>query len=731
MQTFDIKGMSCSACAARVEKAASKVRGVQSCAVNLLTHTLQVHGNAKDQTIIRAIQDAGYDAAVQKIKTSQTSNENKQQKRQLIASFIALALILPLSMGPMFDIDLPSALTHPRNVGIIEGTVSLLVILINRRFFIRGTKGLLSLSPNMDTLVALGATASWIYSFCVFIRLCITGVADFYYFESSAMILTLISLGKYLESRAKGKTTSAIDALLQMSPQTAVVKRGEKEITIPVDDVQCDDIFIVRPGESIPVDGIIIEGCSAVDESALTGESLPVDKKIGDDVSAATLNQSGCLTCRATQIGENTRFQEIIRTVQNAAASKAPIARTADTIAAVFVPAVLLLSLIVFLIWFALLEHSVGFSLARAISVLVISCPCALGLATPVAIMVGAGRAAKHGILFKSAAALEELARVSVAALDKTGTLTTGTPVVTNVITTDDFNAQDLLQIAASLEHHSAHPLAKAVVQYAEREHIAPLPIDHFSETPGCGLRADCQNKTCCAGKKDAIQNIATIPDKLLQQAKTLSNDGKTIVYFTQNAHCIGIIALSDTLRPQSASAIQKLKKLHVRPCLLTGDNEKTARALSQNLGIDADDIFANLLPTDKCRIIREQQTHDKILMAGDGINDAPALTAANVGIAVGAGKDIAIDAADVLLIKNNPLDIPDAIAISRATLTIIRENLFWAFIYNIIGIPIAAGALIPFGIILNPGICALAMGLSSFCVVSNALRLNFIDIEK
>lgn len=731
MQTFDIKGMSCSACAARVEKAASKVQGVQSCAVSLLTNTLQIQGNANDKAIIRAVRDAGFDAAVQKIKKSKTSGENRQQKRQLIASFIGLALILPLSMGPMFALDLPSALMQPRNVGIIEGLVSLIVILINRRFFIRGTKGLLSLSPNMDTLVALGAAASWIYSFCVLIRLWITGIADFYYFESSAMILTLISLGKYLESRAKGKTTSALDALIQMSPQTATVKRGEKEMTVPVDDVTCNDIFIVRPGESIPVDGIVIEGCGAVDESALTGESLPVDKKIGDDVSAATLNQSGCLTCRATQIGENTRFKEIIRTVQNAAASKAPIARTADTIAAIFVPVVLLLSLIVFIIWYALVDRSLGFSLARAISVLVISCPCALGLATPVAIMVGAGRAAKHGILFKTAASLEELARVSVAALDKTGTLTNGAPFVTDILPANDVPPHTLLQIAASLEHPSAHPLAKAVVQFAEREHVAPLPVLNFTETPGCGICADCQNITCRAGKKDAIQAIATIPDAIRQQAETLSNDGKTLIYFAQNAHCIGIIALSDTLRPQAAPAIQKLKKLRVRPCLLTGDNEKTARALSQTLGIDTNDIFANLLPTDKCRIIREHQAHAKVLMAGDGINDAPALTAANVGIAVGAGKDIAIDAADVVLIKNNPLDIPDAIAISRATLTIIRQNLFWAFIYNIIGIPIAAGALIPLGIVLNPGICALAMGLSSFCVVSNALRLNFIAFDR
>lgn len=745
MRQFDVKGMSCAACSARVEKAVSKLDGVTSCSVSLLTNSMAVEGSAAEQEIIRAVENAGYSAfakgKAQKPAQSDDAlkdTESPKILKRLIASLIFLTVLMYLSMGHMFGLPLPPFFeVNPVAHGLAQLLLSAVVMVINQRFFISGFKGLMHRAPNMDTLVALGSGTSFVYSTVVLflmtdaqLRGDFAALHTFHhglYFESAAMILTLITVGKLLEAKSKGRTTNALKSLMSLSPKTAVVLRDNLETEVEIDSVSVGDIFIVRAGDSVPVDGVIIEGSGALDESALTGESVPVDKSLGDKVSAATINRSGYLMCRATKVGENTTISQIIKMVGDAAATKAPIAKIADKVSGVFVPVVILIAVITAAVWL-FLGQSAGFSLARAVSVLVISCPCALGLATPVAIMVGSGVGAKNGILFKSAVSLEETGKLKTVVLDKTGTVTIGEPEVTDIIP-HDCTRIELLETAYSLESHSEHPLAKAVKSYAEKINISIKEIKDYQTHAGSGLSALIDGAVSFGGNKRFISEHCTVPPEMIKTAELLAENGKTPLYFSKGNKLLGIIAVADVIKPDSPAAISELKQMGLRVVMLTGDNEKTAAAIGKAAGID--EVIAGVLPDGKAEKVRQLCLKGKTAMVGDGINDAPALTSADVGIAIGAGTDVAIDAADVVLMNSHLSDVPAAIRLGRATLRNIYENLFWAFIYNIIGIPLAAGVFIAaFGWQLNPMFGAAAMSLSSFCVVTNALRLNFVRIR-
>ena len=749
MEQFKVTGMHCAACSARVEKAVLKVPGVTSCAVSLLTNSMGVEGDADAQTIISAVKQAGYGASVngdesQGATGADTGLEDTDTpvlKKRLIASIFFLAALMYFSMGHMmWGWPLPKWFEENHvAMGLLQMILAAIIMIINQHFFINGFKGLINRSPNMDTLVALGSMASFVWS--VYVLFAMTGaqaagdekavmnyMMDFY-FESAAMILTLITVGKMLEARSKGKTTDALKGLMNLAPKTAVVLIDGEEKTVAVRRVKKGDIFVVRPGENIPVDGCIIEGNSAVNESALTGESIPVDKEVGDMVSAATINQSGYIKCEATRVGEDTTLSQIIKMVSDAAATKAPIAKIADKVSGVFVPVVIVLAIITTIVWL-IAGKEAGYALARGISVLVISCPCALGLATPVAIMVGNGVGAKNGILFKTAVSLEETGRVNIVALDKTGTITMGEPKVTDMIPTAGYDDKSLLKLAYSLEAKSEHPLAKAVVNEAESRNIKADEVDGFKILPGNGLTAQYNGGTITGGSFKFISKQINVSDEIRQKAEELAKEGKTPLLFAQDNKLCGLIAVADTIKEDSPAAVKDLKDMGIRVVMLTGDNERTAKAIGAQAGVD--EVIAGVLPDGKESVIRELMGQGKVAMVGDGINDAPALTRANIGIAIGAGADIAMDAADVVLMKSRLSDVSAAIRLSRFTLRNIHENLFWAFIYNIIGIPLAAGVWIPiFGWTLNPMFGALAMSLSSFCVVTNALRLNFVNIKK
>lgn len=735
MKEYDVGGMGCAACSARVEKAVLEVAGVSSCSVSLLTNSMLVEGTASDDAIVSAVENAGYTACKRKTKRKASEDDSLADKetpvllKRLLISFGFLILLMYLSMGHvMWNFPLPLFLqNNPALIGTLQMILSAIVIGINHKFFTNGFKGLIHRAPNMDTLVAMGSSASFVYSFYVLILMFVSKNSAHYlhdlYFESAAMILALITLGKMLEARSKGKTTNALKSLMNLAPKTTTVIRDGAEVKISVDDVKKGDIFVVRPGESIPVDGIIIEGNSALDESALTGESVPVDKSVGDIVSAATINQSGFIKCEATRVGEDTTFSQIIKLVREASATKAPIAKIADKVSGIFVPVVMVIALLVFVVWM-ILGKSVGFSLTRAISVLVISCPCALGLATPVAIMVGNGKGAKSGILFKTASSLEMAARTQIVALDKTGTITKGEPEVTDII-----GEENLLQIAYSLEKKSEHPLAKAIVKYGEENGISALETTDFVIFAGGGLKASLEEETICGGNADYVKKYVDISAEFLEKANKIASEGKTPIFFAKGKQVLGIIAVADKIKTDSAKAIEELKRMGIRTVMLTGDNKLSAETIAKQVGIG--EVFAELKPEQKEKAIVNLQKEGKVAMVGDGINDAPSLTRADIGIAIGAGTDVAIDAADIVLVNSNLSDVGAAIRLSRATLKIIRENLFWAFIYNVICIPVAAGAFVWAGLTLNPMIGAAAMSLSSFCVVTNALRLNFFDVRK
>ena len=741
MKQFNISGMSCAACSSRVEKAVAGVEGVTSCSVSLLTNSMGVEGTAADAAIIAAVENAGYGASVKGEALNKT-NENEEilkdketpaLKKRLIASLGFLAALMYVSMGHMmWGFPLPAALANNHlALGLLQLLLAAVVMVINQKFFISGFKGLIHKSPNMDTLVALGSGASFVWS--VYALFAMT--ADIHesaeymhelYFESAAMILTLITVGKMLEARSKGKTTDALKSLMKLAPKTATIIKDGKEIEVPVSQVQKGSVFAVKAGESIPVDGVVIEGTAAVDESALTGESLPVDKAHGDAVSAATINKSGYIRCEATRVGEDTTLSQIIKMVSDAAATKAPIAKIADKVSGVFVPIVITIAIIATVVWL-ILGESFGFALARGISVLVISCPCALGLATPVAIMVGSGMGAKNGILFKTAVSLEEAGRVNIVALDKTGTITKGEPQVTDIIT-EETTENELLTLAYSLERMSEHPLAKAIVQKASEMNLQSADVTDFKTLPGNGLQAKIGDSAVIGGSLKFVSEKAEVSALLNKRATELAENGKTPMLFAKDGKALGIIAVADTLKEDSPEAIKQLRNMGIRVVMLTGDNEKTANAIGKLAGVD--EVIAGVLPDGKESVIRSLKKHGKVAMVGDGINDAPALTRADIGIAIGAGTDIAIDAADIVLMKSRLTDVAAAIRLSRATLNNIRQNLFWAFIYNIIGIPLAAGAFIPLGLTLNPMFGAAAMSLSSFCVVSNALRLNLFKLH-
>ena len=842
MKQYAVTGMACAACSARVEKAVSRVEGVSSCSVNLLTNSMGVEGDVPDSVIIQAVVDAGYGAHVMEQKkngemeTEDTlkDTETKKLRKRLIASLILLVFLMYLSMGHMmWGWPLPGVLgVNHVAMGLAQMLLTIAIMVINQRFFVSGYKSLWRRSPNMDTLVALGASAAFGYSVYALFAMAeaqrlmdeakVMAYMHEFYFESAAMILTLITVGKMLEARSRGKTTDAIKGLMKLAPRTAVVVRDGKEISVPVKEVQKGEMFLVKPGENIPVDGVILEGSSAVNEAALTGESIPVDKKEGEMVSAATLNQTGFLRCEATRVGEDTTLSQIIQMVKDAAATKAPIAKIADRVSGVFVPVVISIAVVTFLVWF-LCGQSVGYALARAISVLVISCPCALGLATPVAIMVGNGLGARHGILFKTAAALEETGKIATVALDKTGTITRGEPKVTDMIPFSGYSENELLSYAYALEKKSEHPLARAIVSYAEELDTLSPELSEFEIMPGNGLKGQVKEngktEVLLGGNQSAIEKVAVIDDTVKGQANRLAEEGKTPLYFAKDDTLLGMIAVADTMKEDSADAVSQMQKMGLRVVMLTGDNEKTANAIGQEAGVDeviagvlpdgkeaviddtvkgqanrlaeegktplyfakddtllgmiavadtmkedsadavsqmqkmglrvvmltgdnektanaigqeagVDEVIAGVLPDGKEAVIRKLKENGKVAMVGDGINDAPALTQADIGIAIGAGTDVAMDAADVVLMKSKLSDVPAAIRLSRATRKNIRENLFWAFIYNIIGIPLAAGVWIPlFGWQLNPMFGAAAMSLSSFCVVTNALRLNFKKI--
>ena len=747
MEQYTVTGMSCAACSARVEKAVKAVPGVTSCSVSLLTNSMGVEGTASASAIVKAVQEAGYGASPKAAAAETPSteldaladHETPRLKKRLIASLVFLAVLMYFSMGHMmWGWPLPHWFDGNHvAMGLVQLLLAGIVMVINQKFFISGFKGLLHRAPNMDTLVALGSSASFLwstYALFAMTRAQVDGndvlVMHYMmelYFESAAMILTLITVGKMLEARSKGKTTDALKSLMKLAPQTATLLREGAEVTVPIAQVKKGDLFVVRPGENIPVDGLVLEGSSAVNESALTGESIPVDKAAGDKVSAATTNQSGFLKCEATRVGEDTTLAQIIRMVSDAAATKAPIAKIADTVSGFFVPAVISISVLTTLVWL-LLGREFGYALARGISVLVISCPCALGLATPVAIMVGNGLGARNGILFKTAASLEAAGRTQIVALDKTGTITSGEPRVTDILPAGGVSESELLTLAASLEQKSEHPLAKAVLAYAETETIACPDVTDFAVLPGNGLSARLDGMEIYGGNAEFIATKASVPAELQAEAARLAAEGKTPLFFGGAGRLMGVIAVADTLKEDSPRAIRELQNMGIRVVMLTGDNQRTADAIGRQAGVD--EVIAGVLPDGKEAVIRRLQESGKVAMVGDGINDAPALTRADTGIAIGAGTDVAIDAADVVLMNSRLSDVPAAIRLSRATLRNIHENLFWAFIYNIIGIPLAAGVFIPFGLTLNPMFGAAAMSLSSFCVVSNALRLNLFDLH-
>ncbi len=754
MEQYSVTGMSCAACSARVEKAVSKVEGVTSCSVSLLTNSMGVEGTASPESIIAAVESAGYGAAKRaESKTNeQKTNLSAQEealrdketpklKRRLIASVGFLVVLMYVSMGHvMWGFPLPAVLAeNPMAIGLIQMLLTVIVMVINQKFFISGFQGLWHRAPNMDTLVALGASASFGYSTYVLLAMSADMLAGnttaaFHhlhdlYFESAAMILALITVGKMLEARSKGKTTDALKGLMRLAPKTAVVVRDGVETEVTVEQVISGDVFAVRPGESIPVDGVVLEGSSAVDEASLTGESIPVDKAEGDTVSAGTVNQSGYIRCRATKVGEDTTLSQIIQMVSDAAATKAPIAKVADRVSGVFVPVVIAIAVIAFAAWM-IAGESVGFALARGISVLVISCPCALGLATPVAIMVGNGVGAKQGVLFKTAVSLEETGKVKTVILDKTGTITEGKPTVTDILPYGDTDGTSLLTLACALEQKSEHPLAKAILAKGSELRLPAVEVQDFHALPGNGLTAVLNGEPLYGGNRKFISDKLEVPQDFAEQAEALADTGKTPLYFARGDKLLGVIAVADVLKADSPAAVRELKELGIRVVMLTGDNEKTANAIGKLAGVD--EVIAGVLPDGKEAVVREMQTHGKVAMVGDGINDAPALTRADIGIAIGAGTDVAIDAADVVLMKSRLSDVPAAIRLSRATLRNIHENLFWAFFYNALGIPLAAGAFIPLlGWELNPMFGAAAMSLSSFCVVTNALRLNFFKFRK
>ena len=753
MEQYTVTGMSCAACSARVEKAVSKVPGVTACSVSLLTNSMGVEGTASQADIIKAVVDAGYGASVKGEETAAASvsyqaeeealadHETPILKKRLLASLGFLMVLMYFSMGHMmWGWPVPAFFENNHvAMGLLQLLLAAIVMVINQKFFISGFRGLLHKAPNMDTLVALGSGASFVWStYALFalsdaqLRGDMDGVMTYmheFYFESAAMILTLITVGKMLEARSKGKTTDALKGLMKLAPKTAVVLRDGKETTVPIAQVRKGDVFVVRPGENIPVDGVVLEGSSAVNESALTGESIPVDKETGDLVSAATVNQSGFLRCEATRVGEDTTLSQIIKMVSDAAATKAPIAKIADRVSGVFVPAVITIAVLTTFGWL-LLGETLGFALARGISVLVISCPCALGLATPVAIMVGNGMGAKNGILFKTAVSLEETGRVEIVALDKTGTITKGEPVVTDLLPAEGATEMELLSMAGSLEKKSEHPLAKAVLKKAEEEPVTISEVSEFTALPGNGLSGRLNGEELLGGNLTFISSRVTVSETIKKEAQTLAGEGKTPLFFAKGGRLAGIIAVADTIKEDSPKAVKELQNMGIHVVMLTGDNERTAKAVGAQAGVD--EVIAGVLPDGKESVIRSIKSKGKVAMVGDGINDAPALTRADIGIAIGAGTDVAIDAADVVLMKSRLSDVPAAIRLSRATLRNIHENLFWAFFYNVIGIPLAMGVWIPlFGWQLNPMFGAAAMSLSSFCVVSNALRLNFFDMYR
>ena len=750
MEQYTVTGMSCAACSARVEKAVAKVSGVTSCSVSLLTNSMGVEGTASAQEIIKAVEEAGYGAAKKGASAERRSSGAEEEmlkdketpilKRRLLASLGFLVVLMYFSMGHMmWNWPVPSFLEENHlAMGLLQLLLTVAVMVINQKFFISGFKSLSHRAPNMDTLVALGSAAAFVYStYALFamtdaqVKGDMAGVMGYmheFYFESAAMILTLITVGKMLEAKSKGRTTDALKSLMKLAPKTAMVLRDGVETEVSIDEVQKGDIFVVRPGENIPVDGVVLEGNSAVNESALTGESIPVDKTVGDSVSAATVNQSGFIRCEATRVGEDTTLSQIIQMVSDASATKAPIAKVADKVSGVFVPAVICIAAVTIFVWL-LAGKSVGFALARGISVLVISCPCALGLATPVAIMVGNGMGAKNGILFKTAVSLEETGKMQIVALDKTGTITNGEPKVTDLITAGGRSKTELLFLANALEKKSEHPLAKAVLEYAKEAHTQEAEVTEFQALPGNGLSGVLEGRSIAGGNYKFISHIATVSNEIRIQAEHLAEEGKTPLFFAEEKTLVGVIAVADVIKEDSPKAIQELKDMGISVVMLTGDNERTAAAIGKQAGVDQ--VIAGVLPEGKEQVIRKLKELGKVVMVGDGINDAPALTRADMGIAIGAGTDIAMDAADIVLMKSSLLDVPAAIRLSRATLRNIHQNLFWAFFYNVIGIPLAAGLWIPiFHWQLNPMFGAAAMSLSSFCVVTNALRLNLFDMH-
>lgn len=748
MKQYNVTGMSCASCVARVEKAVNKVEGVTSCSVNLLTNSMSVDGDVKSSDVISAVEKAGYGASLKgnSSKENKTNDEplkdteTPKLKKRLFSSLVFLLLLMYISMGHMmWGFPLPSILANNHiAMGLIQLLLTGIIMVINQKFFISGFKALIHRSPNMDTLVALGAGASFIYS--VYALFAMTNAQvnndmslvmkymDEFYFESAGMILTLITLGKMLESYSKGKTTNAIKGLMNLAPKKATILVDNVEKVVPIEEVKIGDIFVVKPGENIPVDGVVIEGESAVNESALTGESIPVDKTVGDNVSGATVNQSGFIKCKATKVGEDTTLSQIIKMVSDASATKAPIAKVADKVSGVFVPIVISIAVITIIVWL-LCGATFGDALVRGISVLVISCPCALGLATPVAIMVGNGVGAKNGILFKNATSLETTGKVSYVLLDKTGTITNGTPVVTDIIPSENYTENDLLSYASSLESKSEHPLAKAVVQKAIDSNIKTLDTTDFKSLTGNGVSAKINSKTIVGGSVKHISSITNIDENIIKQADDLATKGKTPLLFVMDNQLLGIIAVADVVKSDSPKAIKELQNMGIKVVMVTGDNEKTAQAIAKESGVD--EVIAGVLPDGKEKVVTQYKQKGMVAMVGDGINDAPALTRADIGIAIGAGTDVAIDSADIVLMKSKLTDVSGAIRLSRGTLRNIHENLFWAFIYNVIGIPLAAGVWIPiFGWTLSPMFGAAAMSLSSFCVVTNALRLNFLNIR-
>ena len=748
MEQYTVTGMSCAACSTRVEKAVSQVSGVTSCSVSLLTNSMSVEGTASPQEIVAAVEAAGYGASRKGAEHKSTAadadvladRETPKLKRRLIASVGFLIVLMYLSMGHMmWGWPLPARLEGNHiAMGLLQLLLSGIIMVINQKFFLSGFQGLIHRAPNMDTLVALGSMASFVWSVYALFAMTdaqLHGDSDAvmtymmeFYFESAAMILTLITVGKMLEARSKGKTTDALKQLMQLAPKTAVVRRDGAEAAVPIEQVRKGDFFVVRPGESIPVDGVIVEGSSAVNESALTGESIPVDKNVGDSVSAATVNQSGYLVCEAMRVGEDTTLSQIIKMVSDAAATKAPIAKVADRVSGVFVPAVIAIAVATTAVWL-LAGQTFAFALARGISVLVISCPCALGLATPVAIMVGSGKGARNGILFKTAVSLEETGKTQIVALDKTGTITSGEPTVTDLIPADGISEQELLMLAFALEAKSEHPLAKAVLQEAQRRGLQEFAVTEFQALPGNGLTAALDGERLIGGSMAFIGDQVSIPQEIQRRAEQLAEEGKTPLLFAKSGVLIGIIAVADVIKKDSPQAVRELQNMGIRVVMLTGDNERTAQAIGKQAGVD--EVIAGVLPDGKESVIRSLGRQGKVAMVGDGINDAPALTRADIGIAIGAGTDVAIDAADVVLMKSRLSDVPAAIRLSRATLRNIHQNLFWAFFYNVIGIPLAAGVWIPlFGWKLNPMFAAAAMSLSSVSVVTNALRLNLFQLR-